>query len=515
MKLLFALLFCIVTLPSLSQKDISISDKRLKDLDSAFARVLKEWHAAGFAVAVVEKNRVIYAKGFGYRDYENKIPITPITLFSIGSCTKAFTSALLGMLREEGKIDFDKPVRYYLPGLRFYNDNMNVRITLRDMMCHRTGLPRHDAAWYYFYTSSRDTLLQRIQYQEPTADVHEKWQYNNFMFMAQGAVTEKLTGKSWEENIREKIFQPLDMQHSTTDFNEWIHSKDVAIGYNLKHDSLVHRDNYREFAALNPAGGINSCVSDMANWVITWINGGRFGGKTIIPANYITEAISSQMVITGALPTKAKPDIFLSNYGLGWFLGAYRSHYRVMHDGLINGFTSTTCFFPSDSLVIIVRCNQTSSSVPAVVRNLIADKLLGLPYFDWQTDLKTTADKASAAANEAKKNTGIHRVLNTLPSHKLHEYEGIFSNKGYGNMQVELDHDSLFLKMGKTTIWLKHFHYDIFESFEITPGEGIDTGDDGKPHFEFQTGDDGNIESVSVQWEPALPPIIFRKVNSK
>src|SRR5258706_5238437 len=114
-----ASLICLLTFPSFAQKDVSISDQRLRGLDSAFTRVLKEWHAAGFAVAVVKKDKVIYAKGFGYRDYENKMPVTSNTLFSIGSCTKAFTGSLLGMLREEGKINFDKPVRNYLPELKF------------------------------------------------------------------------------------------------------------------------------------------------------------------------------------------------------------------------------------------------------------------------------------------------------------------------------------------------------------------------------------------------------------
>ena len=158
MRKISALLLCLITVISFAQKENSTEEKRFAGLDTAFARVLKDWHAAGFAVAVVEKNKVIYAKGFGYRDYENKIPVTPNTLFAIGSCTKAFTASLLGMLNKDGKVDFDKPVRTYLPDLKFYNDELNDHVTLRDMMCHRTGLPRHDYSWYLFQTHSRDSL---------------------------------------------------------------------------------------------------------------------------------------------------------------------------------------------------------------------------------------------------------------------------------------------------------------------------------------------------------------------
>src|SRR5450631_468992 len=142
MRKIFTLLYFIAVTSSFAQKQKTTEDKRFAGLDTAFARVLKDWHAAGFAVAVVEKNKVVYAEGFGYRDYEKKIPVTPNTLFAIGSCTKAFTASLIGMLNKEGKIDLDKPVRNYMPDLKFYNNEMNDHITLRDMMCHRTGLPR-------------------------------------------------------------------------------------------------------------------------------------------------------------------------------------------------------------------------------------------------------------------------------------------------------------------------------------------------------------------------------------
>lgn len=190
MKKFLILLLCLISLHTLAQKPAP-EDPRFKGLDTAFQRVLKTWHGAGFAVAVVENNKVIYAKGFGYRNLESKLPVTANTLFAIGSCTKAFTAATIGKLQEEGKLDIDKPVRDYLPSLKFYNDAMNNTITLRDMMSHRTGLPRHDFSWYFFNTNSTDTLIQRIQYQEPTLGVRQGWQYNNFMFMAQGVVLKR------------------------------------------------------------------------------------------------------------------------------------------------------------------------------------------------------------------------------------------------------------------------------------------------------------------------------------
>jgi CubicO group peptidase (beta-lactamase class C family) len=316
--------------------------------------VLKTWHTARFAVAVVEKNKIIYAQGFGYRDVAKKLPVTSNTLFAIGSCTKAFTASIIGRLQQQGKLDLDKPVNNYLPSLKFYNDNMTNSITLRDMMSHRTGLPRHDLSWYLFTTSSRDSLMQRVQYQEPTFGLRQRWQYNNFMFAAQGAVAEKLTGKSWEDNIREQFFVPLGMDHSNLSIPELEKSDEASNGYEVKHDSIIHKMDYYHINAMAPAGAINSIVSDMAKWVITWINKGKYNGKEIIPAGYRDQAISRQSIISGGLPTSEAPDVYFANYGFGWFLSSYKGHYRVEHGGNIDCFSANTCFFPADSVGIIV-----------------------------------------------------------------------------------------------------------------------------------------------------------------
>ena len=512
MKTLTLFLCCVITLNSFAQKSKNqIRDKRFDGLDTAFERILKDWHAAGFAVAIVEKDKLIYEKGFGYRDVEKKLSVTPNTLFAIGSCTKAFTASLIGLLEKEGKVDIDKPVELYMPGLKFFNDPMNNTITLRDMMSHRTGLPRHDFSWYLFASSSRDSILQRIQYQEPTAPVRDKWQYNNFMFAAQGAIVEKLTGKSWEENVRQNFFIPLGMVNSNFTINDWKAYGEPSLGYGVKKDSIIKKLDYYNIAAMSPAGAINSSVHEMANWVITWINGGKYNGKEIIPAKHFTEAISPQAIIAPGLPTKERPDVFFSTYGFGWFLSSYKGHYRVEHGGNIDGFSASTCFFPTDSIGIIVLSNQNGSTVPGIVRNLIADRMLGLKYFDWNSDLKKSADKSKVSQDEAKKSATSNRKLNTTPTHPLKDYEGVYNNPGYGNFEVYLNKDSLFAKGGDNVLWLRHYHYDVFDIFGKDAKEGIDTADAGPVKIQFQMNATGDIENLTVPFEAGLKPIVFAK----
>ncbi|HEY0433217.1 MAG TPA: serine hydrolase domain-containing protein, partial [Chitinophagaceae bacterium] len=263
------------------------NDKRIVALEPQLEKLLKEWKIAGFAVAVVDKGGVIYAKGFGYRDVEHKLPATPNTLFEIGSCTKAFTASLIGMLAADKLLDIDKPVHNYLPQLEFFNNGLTDNVTLRDMMSHRTGLPRHDYSWYFFPTSSRDTLLQRIRYMEPSAGLRDRWQYNNFMFLLQGITAEKLTGKRWEDLVRTKIFGPLGMSRTNVSIADLSKDGDGSLGYDLAADSSIKKVPYFSVDAMGPAGSINSSVMEMGKWVRTWINGGKFDGKDVIPGSFL------------------------------------------------------------------------------------------------------------------------------------------------------------------------------------------------------------------------------------
>lgn len=504
MKKVFVLLLVIASTVS-AQKP---TDKRLDGLDTFVNKVLKDWHAAGVSIAVVEKNKVIFAGGYGYRDVQKKLPVDENTLFAIGSCTKAFTASLLGMMMKEGLVDLDKPVRNYLPDLKFYNDYLNDHVTLRDMMCHRTGLPRHDASWYGA-TATRAELLKRIQYLEPSAELREKWQYNNFMFMAQGVVIEKLTGKSWENNLKEKILAPLGMKSTVLSVTEMEKSGNASLAYDVRKDT-IHAIPYRNIDAIGPAGSINSCSKDMANWLLTWINGGKFNGTEIIPASYLYQAISEQMATGGGLPGSENPDLHFAGYGLGWGMSSYRGHYRVEHGGGIDGFISSTGFFPADSIGIFVVTNQPGPT--AAIRNFIADRMLKLSYRNWSKMQLDAASKAKAAASQLKSNAdSANRKPHTKPSHDKKEYEGIYENPGYGQLRIFLEKDTLWAEYndgGKLTKnYLQHYHFDVFR---IRSTEEEEENTDAQK-VRFTTNLKGDITSMETQMEAGVKDIVFEK----
>ena len=486
-------------------------DNRLKGIDAELEKVLDTWQTPSFAVAVVDKNKVVYAKGFGFRDYEKKTPATANTLYAIGSCSKAFTTSVLGILQGKGKLEFSDSPRKYIPELSFFNDELNTRVTIKDLMCHRTGLPRHDYSWYLFPTDSRDELIARVAHQEPFAGVRESWYYNNFMYLLQGAISECITGKSWEDNVREMIFKPLGMKTANLSIDEMKTAKEPALGYETKNDGTIKKKEYYHIAGMAPAGSINASVNEMAEWLKVWINGGKHGEQEILSAAFISEAMSPQMVMGSGTPDKEHPDLHFSTYGYGWMASSYKGHYRVQHGGNIDGFSANTCFFPSDSIGIVVLTNQDGSSVPSVVRNMIADRLLGVAITDWNTELFEDVKEGREKQKEAMASANSNRKTDTRPSHNLPEYAGVYANPGYGQFELMVRNDSLFARLPRTELWLQHYHYDVFVPYEVEE-DGIDMSEPSEARFIFTTNASGDISGLEAPLEPALSqPIVFKR----
>ncbi|MGB3605710.1 serine hydrolase [Psychroserpens sp.] len=494
----------------------SQTDKRLKGLEKELNTILEFTKTAGFAVAIVEGDRVIYSEGFGFRDYDAKIPVDANTLFAIGSSTKAFTSSILGLLRADDKLSFDDRPQKYIPELEFYNDNMNNHIIIKDLMRHSTGLARHDASWYYFPSTSKDSLLMRMKYHEPFTGIRQQWYYNNFGFLAQGVIAERITGKSWEDNLKDYFFAPLSMTNTNALIAEMKTNSNASYGYEVKNDTIKRMDYY-DIAGMSPAGSINSSANDMAKWLMTWINKGQFKDKEIIPEDYISEAINAQIALGQSAPDDEFPDIHFANYGYGWFLQSYKGHYRVEHGGNIDGFSASVAFFPSDKIGIVVLANQDGSALPSLVRNTIADRMINTKRTDWleryEKKMKESEDDESESENEEDQETS--NVKNTSTSHINTEYLGKYNNPGYGTFDITSKNDSLFTTLNNDKIYLRHYHYDIFELIDVVEGK-VDTTQYGASiKISFMTNETGDISEAKIKIEPTVDAIVFdRTPNS-
>jgi len=476
----------------------------LKDFDAYMQRVMNDWKVPGAAVAIVKDGKVILSKGYGLRDVKNNLPVTEKTLFPIASISKSFTVATLGTLASEGKLDWDKPVRDYLPDFRMYTDELTARITPRDLVSHRTGLPRHDATWYRSGLT-REEMYSRLRYLEPNRDLRQEFQYNNLMFMTAGYLGGKLAGSTWEDAASERIFKPLGMTSSGFDFGASFKSAgDVAHPYQKDDKEALHEMQiYPGDPALGPAGAIVSNLSDMTQYLLMYLNHGKHGDQQTISAANIRQMTSPQMIIQSA---DLDPELGYNHYGMGLFVTTYRGHKFVHHGGNLDGFSLLISFLPDDNIGSVILLNMDSSSLREVLAYNINDRLLGLDQVDWN---KRKLDRYFAfkkAGDEARDKNYVPQRTGTHFSHPIEEYPGEYANPAYGTIAVTRgEGDRLKISYHTMNSTADHWHYDVWR----TPHDPLDLLQE--TEIMFNTDWEGNIASLSCSMESSVKDIVFTR----
>ena len=286
------------------------------------------------------------------------------------------------------------------------------------------------------------------------------------------------------------------MKRSTTDLKRFTTDPDASLPYTVSESMNIQKMDYFDIAGMAPAGSINSSVNDMSAWLKVWVNGGKFNDTQLIPSTFYQEAIGSQMVINSGIPSKFD-DLSFSNYGLAWMLHSYRGHFQVEHGGNIDGFSASVSFFPTDSIGIVVLSNQDGSIFPKIVSNIIADKLLGIAYRDWNGIAKKEMAEAREQASKIEMEQESSKVKNTIPSHDLNAYAGTYFHPAYGNIEITNVPKGLEIKIGDYTGNLTHYHYDYFE---VSKRDSTYIPMD-KLKVSFETGVDGKIAELKVQFD--------------
>jgi len=482
------LLFSVLIISQQSSAQTVDVSKKLRGFDQTIEKILKEWNIPGCGIGIVVKDKLVFAKGYGYRDLEKKLPVTPNTLFQIASNTKLFTATAVGFLVEEGKLDWDKPVKTYVPQIQFYNDELNASVTIRDMLSHRTGISRHDMIWYNS-EFTRKELFDRLKYLEPSIPLRQGYLYNNMMYAAAGQIVEYLSGQTWEEFVKSKIFTPLDMAHSIFVVEDMINQPDHMIPYYEKRDTsiLLRYPYYTRQQGLGPAGAIISNINDLSNWVIAQLYRGKYKNEQVIPAGIIKETMKP------AMPTSSVPDKYFENlnsiYGMGRGTSSYKGHYLAQHGGAIGGIYSNISLMPADSIGVIVFTNRLSN-LPSIISNTIYDRLLGLTETPWSERALKDYLKSKETSRESRKKPDTDRIAGTKPSHPLGDYAGIYEDPAYGLIDITFKNDSLKFVFNNISLPLYHYHYDRF----ITPDDEID----GKWSMIFNTDAQGSVSQLIV-----------------
>jgi CubicO group peptidase (beta-lactamase class C family) len=343
-------------------------EAKLAAIEKAIEEGRQKRGIPGLSLVIVRDDRVIYTKGLGYRDFERKVPVTPDTLFAIGSSTKAFTAMLVAMGADEGKISLDDSPKKFLPYFKLQDPESDAKITVRDLLSHASGLNRTDLAWITGVLN-REEVIRVAAQAKPTAKLREKWQYQNVMFSAAGECVARAENSTWESLIRERIFKPLGMRASNLNVPDTLRSPDYSLGYNYDEDTKeTRRLPMRDFPQVAAAGAINSNARDMAQWLRLMLGGGAFEGKRLVSENSFAELSKPQMKVGGNV-----------NYGLGWMLREWHGHKVVEHGGNIDGFNAQVALMPDQRLGFVMLTNVSASTLPSAAMEAVWSNLVGNP----------------------------------------------------------------------------------------------------------------------------------------
>ncbi len=468
---------------------------------------MQKWKVPGLAIAVVQDGQVIYSHGFGLRDVKSNLPVTSKTIFAIGSISKSFTSLSMGILTDEGKLDWDKPVRQYLPEFQMYDPVASERMTPRDLISHRVGMAGHDLVWY---TSdfSREDLVRRLRFLQSDHDFRSGYNYNNLLVMTAGYLVGKVSGQGWEDFVRQHVFEPLKMSSSNFSVLDSQKSSDFAHPYR-KDDRTgeVSETPFHGLSPIGPAGSINSNVEDMARYAIFQLGKGKAGDRQIVSEANLGMTHTPQVPMNGGLTYK---EIGPQSYGMGWVVSTYRGHPLIWHNGGIDGFYALVSLLPDENFGVVILTNLLQDNpVPEVVSYRIYDQLLGLEPVDWANRFEERDQKEKASEQEERSKDASEHKPNTHPSHELKDYAGRFENPGYGVIEVRLDGDGFATSFNKLSFPLHHYQYDVFESPPDATG-AVDIG-----RLRFLTNMDGKIDGIAAPFEPQAPEIIFTRVPEK
>ena len=486
-RFFFCILLISVSFIQVNAQRINV-DERLKGIDTVMNKILADWNVPGVGIGIVAYGELVFAEGYGYRDLEKKLPVTPNTLFQIASNTKLFTATAIGFLVDEGKLDWDIPIKKYIPKIQFYNDDLTNNVTIRDMLSHRVGISRHDNIWFNS-KFTRQELFDRLKYLEPSIPLRQGYLYNNLMYAASGQIVEYLSGQTWEEFVTQRLFIPLNMTNSIFDVGVMKTKADFMSPYYEKRDTniLLPFPFYKRFDGSGPAGSIISNINDLSNWLIAQMNNGKFNDKQVIPSSIIKETLLPAS-LTATVPEKSF-EIINSMYGMGRSTMSYKGHYRTQHGGAIGGIFSQVSYLPGDSIGIIVFVNRLSQ-LPNIITNILYDKLLNLEETPWSERALKEHLSRKITDRESRKQTEVDRVLNTKPTHPLADFVGKYENAAYGIINIDKRNENLNFTFNDKDLPLYHYHFNRF----ISPDDEIV----GKWSLIFGIDAQGNIQNVKV-----------------
>ena len=475
MKAILVLLACAT--PAWSEPDAAegrLSGSAIsKTIDPVVRKAQQAWQVPGLAVGIVRKGKVIYLKGHGVRalapppDGANPTlpgeeqPVTPNTLFPIASCTKAFTTTLLAQLVDEGKLSWDDHPRKHVPSFRLADPLADREVTLRDLLCHRTGLAGHDWLWHRAPWSIEESI-QRAGLLPLDKPFRSAFQYQSIMFRVAGLAAARAGGAPWDQLVRKRLLEPLGM-NQTVFTTRSAGERERASGHCFSREGQVVGMADYVMDQPDPAGSIYTSARDLCRWMQFQLDEGKVAGRPLVSADVLGETFTPQMVIAlDDYNRRIHAETVQLSYGLGWVIHDYRGRSLRSHAGFIDGFRVHITLVPSEGLGLVLLNNLHRTQMNQALCNSLLDLLLDVPRprRDWNAYLL----HLQRVDERSKAEAGLPRLPNTRPSLPLADYTGKYQHPAFGTVTIGLDRQTLTWSWGKTRSALEHWHFDTFLS---------------------------------------------------
>ena len=460
-------------------------------LDNYVLRGMKNWQIPGMAVLIVKDGKVVLSKGYGVKELGKDDLVNENTLFLIGSNTKAFTGTALALLEKEGKLKLDDKVIKYLPDLKMKDPWVTKELNLTDIVTHRMGYETFQGDFMFWASDlTSDEVIQKLGETTPKYDFRTKYGYTNSGYAIAGKVIQKVSGLSWSDFVKEKIFKPLKMDRTVALSVDFSKSDNVAKPHTMANDKLIVLP-FENIDNMAPCGSIGSSVSELSHWLIAQLDSGRFDGETKIPFEVITRTRKPETIIGRV--RRLFNEGHYNLYGLGWALTDYEGTEIISHTGAVNGFLSSVTLLPEENLGIAVLTNSDANSLFEMLKWEIIDSYLGLPYRNYDNIVfkRSIARESQTSGMIAQWQDSVK--MNIKPTLPLSDFAGKYKHDVYGFAELEVKGNSLLLKLehhSKLTAKLEYIGNNRFLCTYSDPTYGIKV-------FPFEV-EDGKVKSFTL-----------------
>lgn len=508
-------LFVIIALASdavfASESQQSDTQPDFGNFDEFVARVLEEWQVPGVAVGVIHQDQVILAKGYGYRNLDESLPVTAKTLFPIASITKPFTATAAAILVDDGNLHWNDRVREHLHAFRLFDEEAAGQLTIRDCLSHRTGLPLALRRWlgtseWCEQHASPEFAYRTLRYLEPTGPARIRYQYSNSGYLITGQVIDKYGG-TWEEFLQNRLLDPLQMERTNFSVVRSQADPDHAKPYELL-DGKVVRRQFFPLDVVAPAAGINSNVEEMARFLRLYLGQGALDGKRIVSKARMKDLLTPEVVI----PEFNHYRSTVGFHSMGWQVTILQGDKWGRHTGGWLGFTAVVGFCPKKSCAYVVLTNLAHLSTAELIELNIRSRLLGQEPADHFELFRHIDANNKEMMEKFRLERRPPRIKDTVPTRPLSDYAGTFSHPAYGDFVVSLREGPLVWHHHGFRGPLRHYHYDVFDMEGDRKFNGIADNDISRELITFHVDVSGVIASLSFPRDGMPKDALFSRV---